>query len=53
MRAATGFLNGKRTTKTLTPEPARECRRRIANYRALEKRIQQLVRQAFKAAPWA
>jgi len=49
----TGFLNGKRTTKTLTPDQARECRRRIANYRALEKQIQQLVRQAFQAAPWA
>lgn len=49
----TGFLEGKRTTKTLTPQQARECRRRIANYRTLEKQIQQLVRQAFKTAPWA
>jgi hypothetical protein len=49
----TGFLEGKRTTKTLTPEQARECRRRIANYRLLEKQIQQLVRQAFETAPWA
>jgi hypothetical protein len=48
----TGFLAGKRTTKTLTPEQARECRRRIAHYRALEKQIQQLVRQALKEAPW-
>jgi hypothetical protein len=48
----TGFLEGKRTTKTLTPEQARECQRRIAHYRALEKQIRQLVRQALQAAPW-
>ncbi len=48
----TGFLLGKRTTKTLTPAQARECRKRIANFRALEKQIQQLLRQAFHDAPW-
>jgi len=48
----TGFLQGKRTTKTLTPEEARECRKRIGHYRALEKQISQLVRQALKEAPW-
>lgn len=48
----TGFLNGKRTTKTLTPEQARQCRLRIGRFRALEKQIQHLVRQAFKEAPW-
>lgn len=48
----TGFLEGKRTTKTLTPAQARECRQRIANFRALEKQIQQLVRQALQDAPW-
>jgi hypothetical protein len=48
----TGFLEGKRTTKTITPEQARECRKRLGNYRALEKQISQLVRQALKNAPW-
>jgi hypothetical protein len=48
----TGFLAGKRTTKTLTPEQARQCRGRIANFRALQKQIERLVRQAFKDAPW-
>lgn len=48
----TGFLEGKRTTKTITSAQARECRKRIANYRALEKQIGQLVLQALKAAPW-
>jgi hypothetical protein len=48
----TGFLEGKRTTKTLTPEQARQCRQRIARYRALEKQIRQLLRQALQEAPW-
>jgi hypothetical protein len=48
----TGFLEGKRTTKTLTPEQARECTKRIARYRALEKQISQLVQQALQQAPW-
>lgn len=48
----TGFLMGKRTTKTLTPQEARECQKRIAHFRALEKQIRQLVRQALQAAPW-
>jgi hypothetical protein len=48
----TGFLEGKRTTKTLTPEQARQCRQRIARYRALEKQIRQLLRRALKEAPW-
>ena len=48
----TGFLQGKRTTKTLTLEQARECRKRLANYRALQKQIRQLLRQALQAAPW-
>ncbi len=48
----TGFLEGKRTTKTLTPEQARECRQRIARHRALEKQIRQLVCQALRQVPW-
>src|SRR5512140_3022769 len=48
----TGFLKGKRTTKTLTAQQARQCRQRIANFRALEQRIQQLLRQALQDAPW-
>ena len=48
----TGFLEGKRTTKTLTLEQAHECRKRLVNYRALQKQIRQLLRQALQAAPW-
>lgn len=48
----TGFLQGKRTTKTLSPAQARECQIRMRNYRALEKQIRQLLRQALQQAPW-
>lgn len=48
----TGFIAGKRTTKTLSSEEARECRKRIRNYRALEKQLRQLLHQALLQAPW-
>lgn len=48
----TGFIHGKRTTKTLSPQQARECKKRIGNYRALEKQVDQVVRKAVKQAPW-
>ena len=49
----TGFLDGKRTTKTLSQEEASECRGRIKNYRELQKQVSRLVRLALKNAPWA
>ena len=48
----TGFIQAQRTTKTLTREQAHECQQRIRNYRALEKQIRQLLRQALQDAPW-
>lgn len=48
----TGFLDGKRTTKTLTAEEAEECRIRIRNYRQFQKIISNLVKQSLKQAPW-
>ena len=48
----TGFIQAKRTTKTLTRTQARECKQRIRNYHALEKQIRQLLRQALQDAPW-
>ena len=48
----TGFIQGKRTTKTLSPPEARECQKRIRNYRALQRKIGQLLRQALQHAPW-
>jgi hypothetical protein len=48
----TGFLAGKRTTKTLSRTEARECQARIKNYRELQKTVAGLIRQALKSAPW-
>jgi hypothetical protein len=48
----TGFLEGKRTTKTITKETAEECERRIKNYRALQSKLDQIVESALANAPW-
>jgi hypothetical protein len=48
----TGFLEGKRTTKTLTKEQAQECQRRIKNYRKLQQQIHKITTQALAKAPW-
>jgi hypothetical protein len=48
----TGFIEGKRTTKTLTREQALECKRRIRNFRKLQQQIEQLVREGMASAPW-
>ena len=48
----TGFLEGKRTTKTLTKETAKECQRRIENYRKVQRQIESLLTQALANAPW-
>ena len=48
----TGFMDGKRTTKSITKEQAKECDRRIQNYRRLQAQIDSLVTAALKSAPW-
>ncbi len=48
----TGFIEGKRTTKTITPQQADECKKRIRNFRALEKQVDDLARKGIKQAPW-
>jgi hypothetical protein len=48
----TGAIDGKRTTRTISKEMARECERRIENYRALQKKIDDLIEQALLKAPW-
>ncbi len=45
-------MNGKQTTKTISREVAEECQRRISNYRALQKKLEQIVEDAFANAPW-
>jgi hypothetical protein len=48
----TGFIHGKRTTKTLSKEVAKECQRRIKNYRRLQQQIEKLLARALAQAPW-
>jgi hypothetical protein len=48
----TGILEGKRTTKTISKEVARECQRRIKNYRRLQRQVEQLLVKALAQAPW-
>ena len=48
----TGFIAGKRTTKTISKQVAEECERRINNYRALQHKIDQLIEDALANAPW-
>jgi hypothetical protein len=46
------IINGKRTTKTITPEVANECRKRIRNYRKVKKQFDNIPRLALQEAPW-
>lgn len=48
----TGFIDGKRTTRTISKEDAVESERRIKNYRKLKKEIDALLEMALKDAPW-
>jgi hypothetical protein len=48
----TGVIDGKRTTKTISKDVAKECERRIANYRALQKKLDQILANALAEAPW-
>ena len=49
----TGFLEGKRTTKTISKEMAEECEKRIENYRALQSKVDQMLEEALANAPWS
>jgi hypothetical protein len=48
----TGFLDDKRTTRTLSKEEAQECKRRIKNYRRLQRQIEKILAQSLAQAPW-
>jgi hypothetical protein len=48
----TGFVDGKRTTKTISKEAALECKRRILQFRKLQRMVEGLVRDSLSSAPW-
>ena len=48
----TGFIEGKRTTKTISKEAAEECEKRIKNYRILQSKLDHIVEDALESPPW-
>ena len=48
----TGAIDGKRTTKTISEEEAKECQRRIQNYRVAQAEFDRILVDALKNAPW-
>lgn len=48
----TGFVAGRRTTRTISETAAAECKRRIMNYRNMQKLLDALLRDALDRAPW-
>jgi hypothetical protein len=48
----TGFIAGKRTTKTISKQVAEECERRIKNYHTLQHELDQIIEDALANAPW-
>lgn|SRR5258708_30810983 len=48
----TGVIDGKRTTKTISKDLAKECERRIARYRTLQKKLDQILKEAILDGPW-
>src|SRR5215217_4979146 len=48
----TGFIAGRRTTKTISKEAAQECKRRIQSFRQVQKQLDALLAEALDDAPW-
>ena len=48
----TGIIEGRRTTKTISKEMLRECKRRIENYKKFKRQIDLILRGALANAPW-
>jgi hypothetical protein len=48
----TGFIKGKRTTKTLTETQMKECLIRIKNFKLFQNKIDELINESIKNAPW-
>ena len=48
----TGAIDGKLTTVTLSESEAKECSRRIENWRKLQQEIDLIKEKALARAPW-
>jgi hypothetical protein len=45
-------VGNRKTTKTISQQIARECQKRIENYKELQKKIEKTVADALDQAPW-
>lgn len=48
----TGIIQGKRTSRTLSREDAKECAKRIKNYQKLMKELDSILEESKENAPW-
>lgn len=48
----TGIIDERKTTVTLTQEEAKECVRRIKNFKKLQVRLATVINAALETAPW-
>jgi hypothetical protein len=48
----TGLINGKRTSRTISEKAAKECERRIENYRKVQKKLDEFLKMGLENAPW-
>lgn len=48
----TGRVNGRLMTRSISEEAAEEFQRRIGNYKALLKKIEELISEEVEAMPW-
>ena len=48
----TGLIHGKPTTKTISKEVAKECQKRIKNYKTFQKQLKKILDASITNAPW-
>ncbi len=48
----TGIIKDKRTTRTLSKEVAKECQRKIDNYKKLQKKIKAILDEELQNVQW-
>jgi len=47
-----GLIDGKNTTRTLSKDMFIECKKRINNYKKLQKNLKKIINRGLKNSPW-
>ena len=47
-----GNVDGKKTTRTINPKLAKECQAWMKNYEKLQRKIDQLIKEALDSEVW-